>query len=57
MKRIAFSICIAIAALCLGACEKQSADNLPDKYRPKSDASPAPAHDDKAKAPDAAHKG
>lgn len=65
MKRIALSICIAIAVFSLGACEKQSVNNLPDRYRhkwePKASErahdSTAPAHGENGKAPEAAHKG
>jgi hypothetical protein len=65
MKRLAFPLCFAIAAFALGACEKQSVQNLPDRYRHKWDAktsepahdSKAPGHGEKEKAPDAAHKG
>lgn len=65
MKRVAFSICIATATLGLGACEKHSADTLPEHYQHKGNAkhsdagheSKAPEHDEKAKAPAPAHKG
>jgi hypothetical protein len=65
MKRVAFSICIAIASLGLGACEKHSSDTLPEHYLHKWDAkhsdaghdSKAPGHEEKAGTPDAAHKG
>jgi hypothetical protein len=65
MKRIALSICIAIAAISLGACEEQSVKNLPDRYRhkwePKTSErahdSKAPAHGESGKVPEAAHKG
>ena len=50
MKRLAFPLCFAIAAFTLGACEKQSADNLPAKYLHKWDAK-APAHGHDGKAP------
>ena len=65
MKRLAFSIAIAIAALGLGACEKHSAAELPDHYQHRGahhdeaeaghDA--APPHGEKAKAPAAEHQG
>ncbi len=35
MKRLAFSVAAAAFAFAFGACEKNSADNLPDHYRHK----------------------
>ena len=43
MKRLAFSVAAAAAAFAFGACEKQSADNLPDHYRHKGSHADAPA--------------
>lgn len=61
MKRLAFSVAAAAAAFAFGACEKQSADNLPDHYLHKGDghaeagaahdAAPAPARGETKKAP------
>ncbi|MEO6739242.1 MAG: hypothetical protein ABIP20_03260 [Chthoniobacteraceae bacterium] len=65
MKRLAFSVAAAAAAFTFGACEKHSADNLPDHYMHKggqhaeTGAAPesAPAHGEKEKAPAGEHKG
>jgi len=61
MIRIAFSICAAIGALAFGACEKQSANDLPARYKPggkhvESNHETAPAHGEKEKAPEGGHK-
>ena len=63
MKRIALSICIAVATLGFGACEKHSADLLPEHYQHKggghkADAGHenAPAHSEKKPAASEAHK-
>ena len=55
------------AAFAFGACEKHSADNLPDHYQHKAGqhagageahgAAPAPAHGETKKAPVPDHKG
>lgn len=46
MKRIAILACISVAILGLGACEKQSADTLPEKYQTKWSEKPAaPGHE------------
>ena len=67
MKRLAFSVAAAAAAFAFGACEKHSADNLPDHYLHKGGqhaeagaahgAVPAPAHAEAKKAPAPDHKG
>ena len=64
MKRIALSICIAVATLGFGACEKHSADLLPEHYQHKGGGhkaeaghDTAPAHSDKVPAAGEAHKG
>lgn len=64
MKRLAFSVLAAAAALGFGACEKHSADNLPDHYLHKgqhADAAKgheaAPAKGEKHETPAADHKG
>jgi hypothetical protein len=58
MTRTVFLICIAIGALGLGACEKHSADDLPDHYKHKgAGAGKAPAHGGHDKAPADPHKG
>ena len=65
MKRLAFSICIAIAAMTIGACEKHPAAELPEHYQHKGAAkhsdsgheNKTPAHDAKEKTPNADHKG
>ena len=64
MKRIALSICIAVATLGVGACEKHSSAELPEHYLhkgggQKTDAAPehAPAHSEKEKSAGEAHKG
>ncbi|MEQ1853729.1 MAG: hypothetical protein ABMA01_19305 [Chthoniobacteraceae bacterium] len=63
MKRFVLSICIATAALGLGACEPHSAENLPEHYKHKgghhadADHGKAPAQGEKAHAPAPAHKG
>ena len=63
MIRNAFSICIAIGVLGLGACEKHSADTLPDHYKHKgkhnaqSDHKAAPEHSEKKEAPASGHAG
>jgi hypothetical protein len=62
MKRFVISVCIA-AALGIGACERQSAENLPEHYKHKGSHQagadhPKPAgHDEKEKAPAGQHKG
>ena len=63
MKRIVLSICIAVATLGIGACEKHSADTLPDHYLHKggehnAGAAPehTPAHSEKEKGAGEAHK-
>jgi hypothetical protein len=59
MKRIVLSICIATAALGVGACERHSAENLPEHYRHKgqTEHSQAPAHGEQEKSPAGTHKG
>ena len=65
MKRLAFSVAAAAAAFAFGACEPQSADNLPDHYLHKGEQragagaahETAPAHGEAKKAPAADHKG
>lgn len=63
MKRIALSICLAAATLGFGACEKHSAETLPEHYQHKggghkADAAhgQAPAHSEKKPAGGEAHK-
>lgn len=64
MKRLAFSV-LAAAAFGFGACEKHSADKLPDHYLHKDKQhagaakshEAAPAKDEKHAAPAADHKG
>ena len=63
MKRIAITICIAVATLGIGACEKQSADTLPEHYLHKggghnagAEHGQAPAHVEKEKGAGEAHK-
>ena len=63
MKRLALSFAIAAAAFGFGACEKHSAENLPEHYKHKggqhAEAShgTAPAHGEKSAEPAAPHKG
>jgi len=65
MKRPAFSIALAAAAFGFGACEKHSSADLPEHYLHKGSHHDeaaaghegAPAHEEKAKAPAAEHKG
>ena len=57
MKRIALSICIAVATLGFGACEKHSADTLPDHYLHKGGGhEQPPAQSEKAKSAGETHK-
>ncbi len=65
MKRLATSIAAAAIALGIGACEKQSAENLPEHYKHKGNHKTAgggehgnaPAPAEKEKAPKPEHKG
>lgn len=58
MTRTVLSICIALGTLGLGACEKHSAENLPEHYKHKgAGAEKAAAHGEKSKAPADPHKG
>ena len=69
MKRLAFSVAAAAAAFAatwvFSACEKHSADNLPEHYLHKggqhveagAEHETAPSHGEKEKAPAGEHKG
>lgn len=69
MKRLALSVAAAALTLGFGACEKHSAENLPEHYKHKGQSTTAAdgshndgahndgAHGEKEKAPAPEHKG
>ena len=65
MKRLALSIATAVAALGIGACEKNSSANLPERYQNKggpheeaaSTKEAAPNHGAKEKTSAGEHEG